>query len=444
MTADHTPERDPDPRRRVFLSYARADEEKVAALEDGLRKFGADVWRDRSLVGGQAWWDEILDQIRRCDVFVQGVSAAGIESEACRRERAYARELGKHVLPVCVGAVDMDELPDDLARLQVVESDDPYRVLGALASYPPAPQLPEPLPDPPDVPVSYLHSLRDKVRAASLTLDEQLALVARLEEALDDEEESDRALGLLEKLDERDDLYEVTARRIERLLGSEPPPDHDDRPKPEPPPPPPEPRTMSPAAVATYTVGGAAVMGLAGGWIREASDPDGGSATAEIVALAFARTIGWALIVAVVAAVIARSAGSSRPSRAAWRGLVAGAVTGLAGGLVHGVLQWRLDVDPGTSRLVGLAITGALTGAYLGRSLRAPAAGLVGGLVGGLAAGLLVMDWPGPGAEAPVSAASWIVHAVPICAAAVGLAMLLGRPARVSEPVASMGPPVYR
>src|SRR5215211_6864492 len=69
--------------KRVFLSYARGDAGKVETLEDGLRSFGVDVWLDDALVGGDQWWQAILREIRSRDVFVQAVSPAGIESEAC-------------------------------------------------------------------------------------------------------------------------------------------------------------------------------------------------------------------------------------------------------------------------------------------------------------------------------------------------------------------------
>jgi hypothetical protein len=65
----------------VFLSYARADADRVSDLVEGLRSFGAEVWLDRSLVGGHEWWQAILREIRACHVFVQAVSPAGIESE---------------------------------------------------------------------------------------------------------------------------------------------------------------------------------------------------------------------------------------------------------------------------------------------------------------------------------------------------------------------------
>jgi hypothetical protein len=440
--------------RRVFLSYARRDADKVATLEEGLRSFGADVWLDHALVGGHEWWQAILREIRQRDVFVQAISPAGMDSEACTRERAYARALGKPILPVVVDAIDTNLLPDDLARLQLVLYIEPqpehaFRLARALASRPSAPPLPEPLPEPPDVPVSYLHGLRDRVRAPSLTLDEQLALIGRLEAALERDAERTAALNLLRELNDRDDLYRAAAHRIARLIG--PGPEREPRPEPEPEPEPevelgpepepvtnpepvrkpepdPEPLIARPATLISVALLVAALTALAGGALRVATDPDDGADSAELLTLALARTIGWAFIVVAVAAVIARYSSAARPSMAVARNLVIGALAGLVGALVHGLLQYGLEVaDQPTCRLVGLAVTGTLAGAYFGRSLQKPAAGLIGGLAGGLAAGWLVFDWPGQDPSAASGALSWILHAVPICAGALGLVLLRSR-----------------
>jgi hypothetical protein len=214
--------------RHVFLSYARRDKDTVAALVEGLKLLGADVWLDRAVIGGQAWWDTILAHIREANVVVQAVSPASVGSEACDRERAYAVELGKPVIPVLVEPVPVESLPLDLTSLQVVDytgstTADAFRLAGALAACPPEEPLPDPLPEPPPIPVSYLTRLGQLVRAPSLSLDEQLALVARLRTAAEHPEERELALEMLERLAGRDDLYQAAARDIELFeRGAEP------------------------------------------------------------------------------------------------------------------------------------------------------------------------------------------------------------------------------
>lgn len=179
-------------------------------------------------------------------------------------------------------------------------------------------------------------------------------------------------------------------------------------------------------------IAGAAVAAVIGGAFRTITQPEGADDWERLAALTGARTLGWALIVGVVSAVIAWRLVSRGWGGAAARGLVAGGAAGLLGGVVHGVLRYHLDVSIAAeveagafpvAPVLGLVVTGGLAGGYLGRHLDATAAGIVGGLAGGLFAGVVVFSWlDSPDADV-VGALIWIVHAVPICAAAVGLAI---------------------
>jgi hypothetical protein len=209
---------------QIFLSYARDDQEQIGALVAGLRALGMSVWIDDALIAGQAWWNEILEHIRECDVFVQAISRATRQSEACDRERAYARALGKPVLPVIVSEVPPSLIPAELAEVQFVDytmstSEAAFRLAGALSRCDPAPALPDPVPPPPAVPVSYLVELSDKVRARALTLDEQAALVARLRPALEGRD-APVAQELFVSLQQRNDLFASTARDIDAALST--------------------------------------------------------------------------------------------------------------------------------------------------------------------------------------------------------------------------------
>jgi TIR domain len=206
----------------IFVSYARRDHPAVRSLAERLRLLHHEVWLDDELTGGQVWWDRILASIRDCDVLLFAVSPGALESEACSLERQYAAALGKPVLPVMVETVPSDLLPPDLAVVQVVDYATPgeeaaFRMFAALSVLPPAAPLPEPLPEPPRVPISYLSDISRRVHGPSLTLDEQLALVARLKLALQRSEDRQATLGLLAKLRQRDDLYYVAARELDQL-----------------------------------------------------------------------------------------------------------------------------------------------------------------------------------------------------------------------------------
>jgi hypothetical protein len=106
--------------REVFFSYARHDRALVEDVVRGLGRLNTNVWFDEALEGGQAWWDEIITRVQTCDVFVQAVSPAAVDSVACGRERGYAVALGKPVLPVIVEQMPVQQLPSDIARLQLV------------------------------------------------------------------------------------------------------------------------------------------------------------------------------------------------------------------------------------------------------------------------------------------------------------------------------------
>ena len=55
---------------KIFISYDRESKPLVETLADDIKALGHAVWLDQELSGGQAWWDQILEQVRQCDVFV--------------------------------------------------------------------------------------------------------------------------------------------------------------------------------------------------------------------------------------------------------------------------------------------------------------------------------------------------------------------------------------
>jgi hypothetical protein len=300
--------------KEIFVSYARED---VAVVEDvvrGLDAIGASAWVDRSLSAGQEWWDEILQRIRGCDVFLQVVSRAAIGSLACTRERTYARALGKPVLPVLVETFPVALLPPDIAGVQCVDysgtnSQQAFALAGAVSRWPLAPELPSPLPPEPPVPLSYLVELSDRIHAPSLTLDDQLALVARLRAALADADERDAALELLRVLNDRPDLFRTAADELEALLGP---------PAPTPAPAPPEPRPAAAPPRSTlpqwsFWLGVASVFfywALLTGpiavvlGVRARRDPRLGGRTKAAwgIALGAISAVGWLIILIVVGA----------------------------------------------------------------------------------------------------------------------------------------------
>lgn len=212
---------------KLFLSYSRQDQPLVRPLAAGLRQLRYDVWLDEVLTGGQAWWDSILEQIRRCDALLVAVSPTTLESLAVTREYEYAQALRRPVVPVVVADVHRETLPPRLALLHLVDyttgATGAFELAAALTALPPAPPLPPVLPEPPPVPLSYLSELSHRIKSPALTLEEQLALVARLKGALTRPAERGPAVDLLRALEQRQDLFHATAQEIQRMIATEQP-----------------------------------------------------------------------------------------------------------------------------------------------------------------------------------------------------------------------------
>ncbi len=143
---------------RVFLSYSQRSRVRAVTLGRDLRVLGHDVWIDEVLTGGQDWWDQILLNIRECDVFTVVLDQHFTQSEACRRELHYATSLHKHVLPVLVSAhLAAWRVPDPLVGLQHVKYhhrtvDTALHLARALSDMPHR-DLANPLPPPPPRPM---------------------------------------------------------------------------------------------------------------------------------------------------------------------------------------------------------------------------------------------------------------------------------------------------
>ncbi len=222
---------------KVFLSYSHRDKERAEKLRDDVRALLGSVWMDPRLTGGQDWWDEILAEIRKAELFVFSLSDDSLNSEPCRGELAYALALGKGVIPVRVA--DVSTLPPELARINYVDHTDgnenAQRDLGAaFLNPPPTAPLPDPLPPPPELPVSPLGRLADRVRNSErLTPEEQKALAFDLETRLGTDDDAE-ARSVLHQLKERGDTLKPVADKIEKALSEPAPPDRRDPPPVEP------------------------------------------------------------------------------------------------------------------------------------------------------------------------------------------------------------------
>ena len=212
---------------QVFISYSSKTKDQVKGLADDLETAGYQVWFDDKLTGGQAWWDQILVQIRQSDLFVFALTPEAMDSYPCKLEYNYAHDLGKNVLPVVLSeGVSVNLLPPPLTTLQFVDycGDDKqaaFRLMNALNNLPPTNPLPDPLPPPPEVPISYIGNLKDQIDAPrTLSFEEQTGLVFRLREHLEEPDNRNDATTLLRQLRNRGDLYAKIGEEIDSVLAN--------------------------------------------------------------------------------------------------------------------------------------------------------------------------------------------------------------------------------
>ena len=211
--------------RKVFVSYSRNNLDVVSQLVEDLQAVGMTTWHDQTLTGGQRWWDNILANIRDCEVFIFALSPESWESEACRSELAYVCGLGKPILPVLVAdGINLNLLSAPINEIQVADyrSRDKgaaFALLKALNATPACAPLPDPLPAAPAVPVSYLGTLKERIDVnGPLGVQEQNLLFLELEEAMDEGRSPTELRELLLSLKRRDDLLAKVGVKVDAAL----------------------------------------------------------------------------------------------------------------------------------------------------------------------------------------------------------------------------------
>jgi hypothetical protein len=212
--------------RTVFVSYARLTLARVQKLVPDLHRLGFHVWFDRELSGGQKWWDEILKNILSCDYFVVALSDAWLASTPCKAEWQYARAANRAILYVKVSSFDDKLLPKVIAESnyidyqhRTVESYDELRK--AFDHLLPSPPPPDPLPDPPKVPISDLGAIKQRLddTGALLTPRAQETIFQKLQLCLGKADTKEQARSLLVELRERHEITLSIAQAIDTLLA---------------------------------------------------------------------------------------------------------------------------------------------------------------------------------------------------------------------------------
>ena len=211
---------------RLFVSYAREDQATVRELISSLTELNCRVWFDQVLMGGQAWWDTIVEEIRACDGLVVALSSRMAVSNACLAEFSYARKLDRAILPVLVDAVDLSTLPDGVSAFQAVDLTSDSRASGlklaaAVSRIVPGRPLPAELPSPPPTPKPRAVDLIERAAAETLSRAQQLQLVGELETKV--RNSLNEAATVARVWHKRTDVDPNMVARLETLLGSSAP-----------------------------------------------------------------------------------------------------------------------------------------------------------------------------------------------------------------------------
>lgn len=211
----------------VFISYARSDEEAVRRLHGQLEDQRHDAFFDQDMVGGQRWWDVILEEIRRCDIFLVALSPDSLTSRACRAELNYAIDLDKPLLGVMIRDVVLDKAPEALQLSQIHDIRYPSirdwydldYALDELEQQKASNHLPDPLPTPPDAPIADLTHARTAVRSQSLTPETQRELIVELADRVKDPDDRKAVVAVLEMLSDHPNvLADVKATTTELVM----------------------------------------------------------------------------------------------------------------------------------------------------------------------------------------------------------------------------------
>jgi TIR domain len=114
---------------RIFLSYSRKDGAFTHRLADALavRGYVPDFDQanydpdniDSGISAGDEWWQRLRAMIASADAMVFIVSPDSAASKACDEEIAYARDLGKRVIPVLRRPIDFLKAPPRLTALNI-------------------------------------------------------------------------------------------------------------------------------------------------------------------------------------------------------------------------------------------------------------------------------------------------------------------------------------
>ena len=90
---------------KLFVSYAREDQERVEKLVHALETAGHSVWWDKHIRAGAVYHNDIEQALTQADVAIVMWSSASVQSNWVKDEAVFARDAQK-LVPICIEACD--------------------------------------------------------------------------------------------------------------------------------------------------------------------------------------------------------------------------------------------------------------------------------------------------------------------------------------------------
>ncbi len=109
---------------KVFISYSRKDTDWADRIKATLESNGVSCWMDRAGINaGEKYTREIINAIKRCDVFLLVLSPNAERSEWVPKELGKAIQYRKYIIPVKITDFEVEEFELQLENIQIFELD---------------------------------------------------------------------------------------------------------------------------------------------------------------------------------------------------------------------------------------------------------------------------------------------------------------------------------
>jgi uncharacterized protein YrzB (UPF0473 family) len=92
----------------IFISYSHKDDEQVWKIIKRLQNDGYRVWYDEGIDPGSEWDDNIATHIENCGCMISFISESYLDSDNCKDEMNYARDLSKNRILVYIDDVKLN------------------------------------------------------------------------------------------------------------------------------------------------------------------------------------------------------------------------------------------------------------------------------------------------------------------------------------------------